>query len=152
MSIALPPILVVDDEPDDLFFFQRAAAAANLANPIDTAEDGDAAIAWLSACAAGEAGHRVPIAVILDLKMPRRSGFEVLAWIRKNEGLRRMPVVIYTSSGLDPDVARAYDLGANSYLVKPVTFDALVALIRTLGLYWGVLNMRPPPCVPAAVG
>ncbi len=152
MSGGLPPILVVDDELDDLFFFRRAATAANLANPVDTADGGDAAIAWLTACAAGDPGHVVPIAVILDLKMPRRSGFEVLAWIREHPDLHRLPVVVYTSSSLDPDVGRAYDLGANSYLVKPVTFDALVALIRTLGLYWGVLNKCPPAHVPASGG
>jgi CheY-like chemotaxis protein len=81
--------------------------------------------------------------VLLDLKLPRKSGLEVLAWLRGHDTLRRLPVVVLTSSREAPDVRRAYDLGANSYLVKPVGFEALRQLVETLGLYWLTLNEPP---------
>ncbi len=81
--------------------------------------------------------------LLLDLKLPRRSGHEVLGWIRAREGLRRLPVAILTSSRESDDVNRAYDLGANAYLQKPVSFEALLELVRTLNLFWLILNEKP---------
>ena len=81
--------------------------------------------------------------VLLDLKLPRQSGFAVLQWIRANPGLRHVPVVVLTSSGQDEDVWRAYELCANSYLVKPVRCDALIDMVRTLSRYWADLNLLP---------
>ncbi len=138
------PVLVVDDDEDDRFNIQRAAAKANLANPIVCLKDGEEAVSYLSAVASGEPGPGpAPVVLILDLKMPRMSGFEVLAWLREQPGLRRLPVIVFTSSAEDPDIQRAYELGANSYLVKPVSFVSLVELMSTLGLYWLILN-KPP--------
>jgi CheY-like chemotaxis protein len=84
----------------------------------------------------------VPMLVLLDLKLPRKSGHEVLEWLRQQPNLKRLPVVVLTASSESSDVNRAYDLGANSYLVKPVTFDALVEMVKTLNLYWLILNKR----------
>lgn len=138
------PILLVDDDPNDVFLFKRAASKSRLANPIHTASDGDEAVEYLKALQdAGADASNAPVVVILDLKMPRKSGFEVLEWLRAQPGLRRLPVVVFTSSAQDPDVNRAYDLGANSYLVKPVTFEDLLAMMKTLGLYWAMHNIGP---------
>lgn len=138
----LDPILLVEDNPDDVFFFQRGVASARLANPIAVAEDGDVALRWLRRVAEGE--ERVPLVVLLDLKMPRCSGFDVLKWIREQTlpALRHVPVVVFTSSREDPDIQRAYELGANSYLTKPVQIEALTDVVRALGLYWAVMNVR----------
>jgi DNA-binding response OmpR family regulator len=83
------------------------------------------------------------VLVLLDLKLPRRSGLEVLEWIREREGLKRLPVVVLTSSKEVADVNRAYDLGANSYLVKPVSFNSLLELVKSLEVYWLILNQKP---------
>ena len=135
------PILVVDDDENDLVLFRRAAEKARIANPVVALSDGDAVIDWLSAFLRDDRPE--PVVVLLDLKMPRRSGFDVLQWVRAQPGLRRLPVVVFTSSAQDPDVNRAYDLGANSYLVKPVTFETLVEMMRAVGLYWVMFNLRP---------
>ena len=83
--------------------------------------------------------------ILLDLKLPRRSGLEVLAWLKSHPTLRRIPIVVLTSSRESPDINRAYDLGANSYLVKPVGFADLQEMVRVLSLYWLILNQHPDP-------
>jgi CheY-like chemotaxis protein len=138
------PVVVVDDDEDDLFNVRRAAEKAHLANPLVCLHDGEEAMRFLSSFAAGGPGAGPePVVLILDLKMPRMSGFEVLEWLRLQPGLRRLPVVVFTSSGEDPDIRRAYELGANSYLVKPVAFGNLVEMMSALGLYWLIMNERP---------
>lgn len=129
-------ILLVEDNEDDADLIQRAFRKASIANPVVVAGDGDAALDVLRTAEADD----LPILVLLDLKLPRRSGFEVLEWIRGNPATRRLTVVVLTSSRQSADVGRAYDLGANSYLVKPVGSDALVEMVRALNLYWLVLN------------
>jgi CheY-like chemotaxis protein len=126
-------ILLVEDNADDAELIGRAFQKAGISNRVDLASDGDAAVRALGT---GEP----PVLVLLDLKLPRRSGFEVLEWIRGNPATRRLTVVVLTSSQQMTDVNRAYDLGANSYLVKPVKSDALVEMVRTLKLYWLVMN------------
>jgi CheY-like chemotaxis protein len=143
-TVGAGPILLVEDSEDDAELIGRAFQKAHIANPLEHAPDGDAAIRALEA----RAGD-LPVLVLLDLKLPRRSGFEVLEWIRGNPTTRRLPVVVLTSSRQTTDVDRAYDLGANSYLVKPVKSDALVEMVRTLNLYWLVMN---EPASPAAAG
>lgn len=151
----LDPVLVVDDDEDDLLTFQRAAAKARLANPIVCLRDGEEAVRYLERLSAGAAAksdlpttdRRAPVLMILDLKMPRMSGFEVLEWLRVQPGLRRMPVIVFTSSSQDPDIARAYELGANSYLVKPVSFGGMIEMLSTLGLYWLIFNQVAPAAV-----
>jgi CheY-like chemotaxis protein len=133
----LAPILVVDDEANDLLLFRRAASKAGIAHPVETASDGEEAILRLQ-----DAGAPIPLVVVLDLKMPRRTGFEVLEWVRGHAGLRRLPIVIFTSSAQDADVNRAFDLGASSYLVKPVTSAELAEVVTLLASYWG-RNPRP---------
>jgi CheY-like chemotaxis protein len=146
MTGPLPTILVVEDSPDDVFLLRRAFRKANLMNPVHVAEDGQVAIDYLSGAPPYQdrAAFPLPALVLLDLKLPRRSGHEVLEWIRAQPGgLRRVPVAVLTTSRESPDVNRAYDLGANSYLAKPVDFDALLELVKTLQLYWMILNERP---------
>lgn len=139
------PILLVEDDPNDVLLIRRASHKANLLNPLYVVEDGEQAIAYLSGQGiyAERSRYPLPVLILLDLKLPRKSGFEVLAWLKAHPQLRRIPVVVLTSSRESPDIARAYDLGANSYLVKPVGFEDLVEMVRTLKLYWLILNELP---------
>lgn len=139
------PILLVEDNPDDVLLIRRASRKANLLNPLYVVEDGEQAIAYLSGQGiyADRNRYPLPVLILLDLKLPRKSGFEVLAWLKTHPQLRRIPVVVLTSSRESPDIVRAYDLGANSYLVKPVGFEDLVEMVRTLKLYWLILNELP---------
>jgi CheY-like chemotaxis protein len=145
VNIEPPPILVAEDDPDDVFMLRRAFAKSDVANPLVFVSDGDEAIEYLSGSGryANVDHHPVPAALLLDLKMPRRNGFEVLEWLRDHAGLGHLPVVVLTSSRESADVTRAYELGANSYLVKPGSPEDLLATVRGLGLYWLVLNEAP---------
>jgi CheY-like chemotaxis protein len=110
------------------------------------ASHGEEAVDYLAGGAgfADRGKHPFPALVLLDLQLPRRSGHEVLEWLRaQEEGLRRLPVVVLTSSREPRDINRAYELGANSYLVKPVSFDALLDMVRVLEHYWLALSERP---------
>ncbi len=133
-------VLLVEDNPDDLELTIRALKRAHLVNPVRIARDGAEALEVLFG-----AGPRpgLPRVVLLDLKLPRVSGLEVLERIRREESTRRLPVVVLTSSREEPDVKRAYELGANSYIVKPVEFEKFVAAVGDVGLYWLVLNEPP---------
>jgi CheY-like chemotaxis protein len=139
------PILLVEDSPDDALLIQRAFKKANLANPVQLVRDGDEAVAYLSGAPPYDDRTRFPLPVfmLLDLKLPRRSGLEVLAWVRQESLVRRLPVVVLTSSRESVDVNRAYDLGVNSYLTKPVGFEALLEMVKNVNLYWLVLNENP---------
>ena len=145
MSVDSYPILLVEDSPDDALLIQRAFRKANLANPVQLAQDGEQAVAYLSGAPPFEDRARFPLPVfmLLDLKLPRRSGLEVLEWLRQRSDIKRLPVVVLTSSRETVDVNRAYDLGVNSYLTKPVGFEALLEMVKNVNLYWLVLNERP---------
>jgi len=138
-------VLLVEDNPDDVDLVRHAFRKADISASLQVVRDGDAAVAYLS----GQGGHAdrllhpVPRLIILDLKLPRRSGFEVLAWTRANATTRHTPIVVLTSSGQDADVKRAYECGANSYLTKPVRRDDLVAMLTALDGYWLGLNKAP---------
>lgn len=138
-------ILLVEDDSNDILFVQRAFRKVNATNSIYIVKDGDAAIDYLSG--EGEYGDRdqypLPALILLDLKLPRRSGVEILEWLRQQPGLKRIPVVILTSSRENLDIQLSYDLGVNSYLVKPVKFDALAKMIAALDAYWLQLNEYP---------
>lgn len=138
-------ILLVEDDPNDIILIKRAFTKSNIENPIQVVEDGEEAIAYLAG--QGHYGNRerypLPILILLDLKLPRTSGHEVLEWLRRQPGLKRLTVVVLTSSQQINDINRAYDLGANSYLVKPVTFDGLLEMVKTLNFYWFILNEKP---------
>jgi CheY-like chemotaxis protein len=138
-------ILVVEDDPNDILLIQRAFSKARILNPLQFVSDGDDAVGYLSGDGiyADRAKFPFPVLVLLDLKLPRRSGLEVLGWIRGQPGLKRLPVVVLTSSKESVDINRAYDLGANSYLVKPVGFDSLLELVKSLEVYWMMLNQNP---------
>jgi CheY-like chemotaxis protein len=138
-------VLLVEDNSTDALMVQRAFKKANLLNPVRVLDDGDKAVAYLSGQApyADREQCPFPVLLLLDLKLPRRSGLEVLEWLRQQPAIKRLPVVVLTSSKENSDVNQAYDLGANSYLVKPVDFDGLLEMVKTLGLYWVVMNEKP---------
>lgn len=139
-------VLLVEDDSNDVLLIRRALRQANLDYlDIQLVTDGDAAIQYLSQAApyTDIEQYPSPSLVLLDLKLPRRSGLEVLAWLRQQPYLKRLQVVILTASCENPDIEQAYDLGANSYLVKPIHFQDLVDMMTTLHLYWLTLNERP---------
>lgn len=128
------PVVVVDDNPDDIFFFKRCYSKANATAPLIEATDGEAAISILGQIIQTNAGSsRVPLMIFLDLKLPRVSGFSVLEWIRKQRAFDVVPVAVLSSSGELRDIARAYDLGAQTYLVKhPKPADMANALTAAM--------------------
>ena len=138
-------VLLVEDNPTDVLLIRRAFEQAKMANPIHVLTDGDTAVEYLDG--AGDYADRsrfpLPILILLDLKLPRRSGLEVLAWLKDQEALRRIPVVMLTSSEQPRDVDAAYDSGVNSYLVKPVEYDSLFKMLKAVNLYWMMLNEHP---------
>jgi CheY-like chemotaxis protein len=138
-------ILHVEDDPNDVLLIGRALRKAEVPASIQVVNDGDQAVDYLSANNAYAERERFPLPalVLLDLKLPRKSGIEVLQWIRSKPGLRRIPVIMLTSSRQPIDINRAYDLGVNAYLVKPVSFDTLVEMLRTLDSFWLRVNEQP---------
>jgi CheY-like chemotaxis protein len=138
-------ILLVEDNPKDVFLVQRAFRKAGIGTPLQVVNDGDAALHYLSGEApySDRTAHPLPVVVLLDLKLPRRSGAEVLVWIRQQPQLRRLPVVVLTSSREYADINRIYDLGANAYVVKPTDFEQLVSILKTLDLHWITYNEKP---------
>ncbi len=145
-------ILLVEDNPDDVALTLRAFQKSNIANPIVVATDGQEALDLLAAAVANAAREpdAIPQVVLLDLNLPRVDGLEVLRRMRADARLRRIPVVVLTSSNEDTDKLRSYDLGANSYVRKPVDFAQFVGAAKQLGLYWLVLNEAPPHPEPRA--
>ena len=145
MGSTAAPILLVEDNPDDVRLIRRAFHRSKLLNPIHVVADGDVAVAYLAGEGeyANRADHPLPVLILLDLELPKRSGHEVLEWVRAQAGLRRIPVAILTSSRESVDVNRAYDLGANAYLLKPVEFEALVEPVKATNMFWLILNERP---------
>lgn len=138
-------ILIVEDNPTDVMLIRRGFDKAKIANPLQIVNDGDAAVDYLAGAGAyvDRRQFPLPILMLLDLKLPRRSGLEVLEWLRAQDTLKRLPVVALTSSQQDRDVNAAYDSGVNSYLVKPVEFNGLIEMLKTVNLYWLMLNERP---------
>jgi CheY-like chemotaxis protein len=139
-------ILLVEDSADDIDLTIRAFRRANVENRIEVARDGVEAIDFLLATGphTGRDVHQVPMVVLLDLNLPRISGLEVLRRIREHAHTRLLPVVILTSSAEDRDRLEGYSLGANSYVRKPVDMLQFIDAVRQLGLYWLLLNEKPP--------
>jgi CheY-like chemotaxis protein len=135
-------ILLVEDDPNDQTLIRRVFVKAKLTNPLQIVDDGDAAVGYLNGDGTyvDRQRHPLPVLILLDLKLPRRSGLEVLEWMRAQPSLRCIRVIVLTSSADGNDIAHAYDLGANSYLVTPLAFEGLLELLRTAGLYWMVMN------------
>lgn len=140
-------ILLVEDNDDDVQLTLRALRLHHVANRVEVVGDGADALDYLFCRGAyAERDHKdLPQLVLLDLKLPKVGGLEVLAQIRQEPRTKRLPVVILTSSNTEADVARSYDLGANSYIRKPVDFRQFMDAVNSLGLYWLVLNQAPPP-------
>lgn len=141
----LKPILLVEDNPHDLELTLIALERSQLANEVIVVRDGADALDYLhmrGAFADREQGN--PAVVLLDLKLPKVDGLEVLAEIRDNAGLKSLPVVMLTSSREEQDLIRSYELGVNAYVVKPVDFQEFVRAISDLGIFWAVLNEPPP--------
>ena len=130
-------ILLVDDSENDTFLFRIASEQADLRNPLQEVHDGEQAIAYLKGAPPFQdrLQYPLPILMLLDLKMPKKSGFEVLSWLRAEPVLRRLPVFILSASLRQEDIERAFDLGASAFLVKPTTIDALAQMIRTLSAW-----------------
>jgi CheY-like chemotaxis protein len=139
-------ILLVEDSRNDVELTVRALRRVNLANRIFVVGDGAEALDFLFARGAYAArnGAQQPKVVLLDLKLPKVSGLEVLEQIRQGPQTRTVPVVVLTSSREEPDIKRSYALGVNSYIVKPVEFEAFVKAVSEAGLYWLLLNEPPP--------
>ena len=139
-------ILLVEDNDDDVQLTLRALRLHRVANRVEVVSDGADALDYLH-CRGAYAGRDrmdLPQLVLLDLKLPKVGGLEVLTQIRQDPRTKRLPVVILTSSNTEADVARSYDLGANSYIRKPVDFSQFMDAVNSLGLYWLVLNETPP--------
>jgi two-component system, response regulator len=139
-------ILLVEDNPSDIGLTKRGFEKHRITNTLVVAEDGQEALDYLFGAGA-HAGRDVtimPAVVLLDLNLPKLDGLEVLRRIRRHPQTRRLPVVILTTSKEDQDIAESYDLGANSYIRKPVDFHQFAEALRQLGLYWLVLNEPPP--------
>ena len=139
-------VLLVEDNVDDIDLTLRAFAKSNIANEIVSVRDGEEALEYLFATGrhAARPPERMPAVVLLDLKLPKVDGLDVLQQLRANESTRRLPVVVLTSSREEQDIVRSYDLGANSFVRKPVNFTAFLDAARQLGLYWLVLNEPAP--------
>lgn len=138
-------VLLVEDDLNDIFLVKRAFKRANIPNPLQIVTDGEEAVQYL--IGEGKFNDRrlypVPQLIVMDLKMPRKSGLEVLEWLKKDSFLKRIPVVIVSSSNQSSDVTHAYELGANAYMVKPVDFHAVQELFQSIIHYWGLECAKP---------
>lgn len=134
------PVLLVEDNPVDVDLTLRAFARRNLTNPVQVARDGEEAVAWIERWEAGEA---LPLLILLDLKLPRIHGLEVLARLKSHAVSQKIPVVVLSTSEEDKDIETAYRLGANSYIVKPVNFEKFLEVAAQVEMYWCMLN-KPP--------
>lgn len=138
-------VLLVEDDLNDIFLVKRAFKMAHLETPLQVVTDGEQAIEYLR----GEGNysdreaHPLPRLIVMDIKMPRKTGFEVLEWIKRDGPLRRIPIVIVSSSDRVQDINRAYELGANAYMVKPMSFRAVEHLFESITHYWGFECAKP---------
>jgi CheY-like chemotaxis protein len=139
-------ILLADDDPDDRKLTHDAFMENRLANEFHAVEDGEELLAYLYRRGKYESlrGEPLPGLILLDLNMPRKDGREALKEIKADPDLRRIPIVVLTTSKAEEDIVRSYDLGVNSYVTKPVTFKSLVELIKVLGRYWFEVVELPP--------
>jgi CheY-like chemotaxis protein len=145
---SLRPILLAEDNPNDVELTLTALHTLNLANEINVVHNGAEVLDFLHR--RGQFAQRsnvLPAVVLLDLKMPRVDGLEALRQIRAHPETRTLPIVILTSSREESDLVRGYELGANSYVVKPVDFDQFISAVSQLGIFWAIVN-EPPPNTP----
>lgn len=148
MVIKLKRILLVEDSPNDVELTLEALSEYNLANEVEVAKDGQEALDFLYYH--GQFSDRPdgnPAVILLDLKLPKINGIEVLRQIRADERLKLIPVVVLTSSHEEQDRVESYKLGANAYVVKPVDFHAFIDAVKSLGIFWAIINEPPPVSV-----
>jgi CheY-like chemotaxis protein len=142
----LRPILIVDDEPADVELTRGALSALNLLHPIEVVRDGAEALDYLYRVGAYASRPAVdPVVVLLDVRMPKLSGIEVLRSIKADPALRRLPVVMVTSSGETQDLNECYNLGVNAYVVKSVKSEAFMHTVKQVGIFWALVNNGPAP-------
>jgi CheY-like chemotaxis protein len=142
----LRPILLVEDSPRDVELTLAALSRCQLANEVIVTRDGAEALDWLFA--RGAFADRIPgepAVVLLDLKLPKLDGLEVLAAVKRDMHLRQIPVVMLTSSREEKDLVQSYELGVNAFVVKPVDFNEFFHAVQELGMFWAILNEPPPP-------
>ncbi|HTL17116.1 MAG TPA: response regulator [Patescibacteria group bacterium] len=139
-------VLLVEDDLNDIFLVKRAFRTAHIQNPLQVVTDGEEAISYLRGDGkyADRKTYALPKLMVMDIKMPRRSGFEVLAWVKGKTGpLRRIPIIIVSSSDSAEDINRAYELGANAYMIKPMDYRAVEHLFECITQYWGLECAKP---------
>lgn len=144
MKAEVRKILIVDDSPKDVELTISALAEKNLANEVVVAEDGVEAMDFLYKRGKFSNDHGDPAVILLDIKMPRMNGIEVLKHIRSIEKFKLIPVIMVTSSAEEKDLVESYKLGANSYVVKPIDVAQFLDAIKVLGQYWAIINQPPP--------
>jgi len=146
-------ILLAEDNETDVLLTRRAFKKVGLLNPLHVVSDGELAIEYLSGTGkySNRAEYPLPVLLLLDLKMPRKNGLEVLEWVRQQPTLRALRIVVLTTSQLFKDVNRAYELGANSYIVKPVEMEQFLRVSETLRGYWLWMNETPEISRPDAI-
>ncbi|HSI13290.1 MAG TPA: response regulator [Chthoniobacter sp.] len=145
MTAKVKRILLVEDSEHDIELTLAALEAHNVANEVDTARDGAEALDYLYRRGVfADRSNELPVVVLLDLKMPRVDGLEVLRQIKADPELKRIPVVMLTSSREEQDLVRSYELGVNAYVVKPVNFAQFMDSVKQLGCFWAVINETPP--------
>jgi CheY-like chemotaxis protein len=139
-------VLLVEDDLNDIFLVKRAFRTARIPNPLQIVTDGEEAMSYLRGEGkyADREAHPLPKLMVMDIKMPRRSGFEVLEWVKSSAGpLRRIPIVIVSSSDNPSDINRAYELGANAYMIKPMNYRSVEHLFESITQYWGLECAKP---------
>jgi CheY-like chemotaxis protein len=139
-------VLLVEDDLNDIFLVKRAFKKARLQNPLNVVTDGQEAIHYLRGLGkyADREAHPLPALIVMDIKMPRKTGFEVLEWVKgQGRPLRRIPIVIVSSSENPSDINQAYELGANAYMVKPMDYRAVEHLFESITHYWGLECAKP---------
>jgi CheY-like chemotaxis protein len=137
-----PPILLVEDDVGQAMLVEKVLGRAHLANPVVAIRNGEDAIAYLEGRAPYDdrERHPLPVIILLDVHVPGKSGLEILMWLREQKPLTHIPAVMLSGSAESEDIDRAFELGAASYLVKPVAFDALLDTVGSLGLSWAILG------------
>ncbi len=131
-------ILIVDDDENDIFFARRAFTDINVHCQFQVLKNGQEAVDYLAGCGAYANREKfpLPMMILMDLKMPIMDGFQVLEWLRKRPGIKVIPTIVFSSSDVPRDITRAYELGANSFMTKSVTYDGLLLKLQTLSQYW----------------
>lgn len=134
------PILLIEDNPMDEDLTRRAFARRKVINPMEVARDGEEALEYLNRW---EAGNPLPVVILLDINLPKINGLEVLSRFKASPSAQKVPIIVLTSSAEDRDIQTAYQLGANSYIVKPVDFEKFLEVAAQIDLYWNMINMPP---------